>query len=159
MTMIVAGSDIGAALGIERRFDFDHAGAEPLHHVLDHVVAANAQVLARDLNRQVPIAEMPGEPHHLPGIDAAKLDQRLGRCDDLDQPAVIEHQRVTAAQGNGLRQIEQKLRPRVPVMASAAGAGRRTRAQRCRRRARQLPAALTEVARSIGISALRHWPA
>jgi hypothetical protein len=108
MAMIVAGADIGTAFGIERRFDLDHAGAEPLHHLLDHVIAADSQVLARDLNRQMPIAEMPGEPHHLPGIDAAKLDQRFRRCDDLNQPAVIEHQGIAAAQRDGLRQIEQE---------------------------------------------------
>jgi hypothetical protein len=37
MGMTAAG--IGAALGIERRFDLDHARAEPLHHRLDDVIA------------------------------------------------------------------------------------------------------------------------
>jgi hypothetical protein len=42
---------IGAAFGIERRLDRDHLGAEPLHHRLDHVIAANAQASAHDLRR------------------------------------------------------------------------------------------------------------
>ena len=36
---------IGAAFGIERRLDLDHAGTEAAHHLLDHVVAADAQAL------------------------------------------------------------------------------------------------------------------
>ncbi len=80
MLMIVAvviamsASDVRAAFRIERGFDLDHAGAESPHHLFDHVVTADTQMFSRDLHRQVAIAEMPGEPHHLPGIDAAKLD-------------------------------------------------------------------------------------
>jgi hypothetical protein len=106
--MIGARTDIGAALRIERRLDLDHAGAESPHHLLDHVVATDPQMLSRDLDRQVAIAEMPGEPHHLPGIDAAQFDQRLGSGDNLDQPAVVEHQRIAAAQRDGFWQIEQE---------------------------------------------------
>src|SRR5262245_60078360 len=39
---------IGAALGIERRLDLDDARAEALHHVLDDVIAADAQRLGHD---------------------------------------------------------------------------------------------------------------
>ena len=42
--MRVAG--IGAAFGIERRLDLDHARAKPFHHRLDHVIAADAQAFA-----------------------------------------------------------------------------------------------------------------
>jgi len=135
VTMIVAGADIGAAFGIERRLDLDHAGAESLHHLLDDVIAPDPQMLARDLDRQVPVAEVPGKPHHLPGIDAAQLNQRLGRGDDLDQATVLEHQRVTAAQRDGLRQVEQEFEavraghghaPPVPVVElQHDGIGRR----------------------------------
>src|SRR4051794_3413929 len=34
---------IGPAFGIERRLDLDHPRAQALHHVLDHVVAPDAQ--------------------------------------------------------------------------------------------------------------------
>ena len=57
--MGVAG--IGAAFGIERRFDLDEARAQPSDHCLDHMIAADAQSSGRDLGRQMPIAEMPGE--------------------------------------------------------------------------------------------------
>ena len=107
--MAVIGDNIRSAFRIERCLDLDHAGAEALDHVFDHVIATNAQVLSGDLHRQVPIAEMPGDTHQMPGIHAANFDQRLRRRDHLDEPAIVQHQRITAAQRHGLRQIEQKI--------------------------------------------------
>ncbi len=105
---------IGTAFGIERRLDLDDARAETLHHVLDDMIAANAQALCHDLRRQVAIAEMPGEPHQMAGICAAYLDQRLGRCDHLDTAAIFQHQGVAAAQGDGVFQIEQEFQSARP---------------------------------------------
>jgi len=105
------GGDIGAPLGIERRLDLDHAGAKSTHHVLDHVVATDAQTLGHELRRQVPVAEMPGDAHHVHRIGAADFHQWLRCRDDLDQPPVFQHQRVAAPQSCHLRQIEQKLQP------------------------------------------------
>jgi len=115
MIMVMAATDIGAAFRIERRLDLDHAGAKALHHFLDYVVAADPQMLSRDLDREMSVTEMPGEPHHLAGVDAAKFDQRLGGGDHFDKTAIFEHQRIAAAQCDRLRQIEQEL--------EAAGAG------------------------------------
>ena len=110
MTAIVRGmrGGIGAAFGIERRLDLDDAGAQPFHHVLDDVIAADAQVAARDLRRQMPVAEMPGDPYQMRRIGASDLQQRLGRCDHFDQPAVFQHQRVAAAKRDGILQVEQE---------------------------------------------------
>ena len=101
---------IGAAFGIERRLDLDHAGAETLHHRLDDVVAADPQTLSHDLGRQMTVAEMPGDPHQMLRIVAADLGQRFGGRDHLDQSAVVEHQRVAAPQRHRVFQIEQKLK-------------------------------------------------
>ena len=65
---------IGAAFGIERRLDLDDARAEPLHHRLDDVVAADAQALWHDLRRQMAIAEMPGDANQVRRIAAADFD-------------------------------------------------------------------------------------
>ena len=43
--------DIGAALGIERRFDLDHDCAEAPRHILDDMVAADAQALLQKFGR------------------------------------------------------------------------------------------------------------
>src|SRR3954465_2133821 len=101
---------VGAAFGIERRLDFDHARAETSKHVLDDVVTADAQAFGHDLRRQGGIAEEPGEPHQMAGIAAAHLDQRLRRRDDLDPTAVFQQQRVAAAQGDGMFEIEQEFK-------------------------------------------------
>ena len=61
MRMRLGGMGIGAAFGIERRLDLDHAGAQTRHHRLDDVVAADAQRLRHDLRRQMAVAEMPGD--------------------------------------------------------------------------------------------------
>ena len=63
------------------------------------------------------VAEMPGDPNQMLRIGAANLDQRLRRRDDLDQSAIVEHQRIAAAQHRGMFQIEQEFEP--------AGAGHR----------------------------------
>ena len=54
---------------------------------------------------------MPGDPDQMLRIVAADFEQRLRRRDHLDQPAVVEHQRVAAAQRHRVFQIEQELKP------------------------------------------------
>jgi hypothetical protein len=109
--MGVTAFGIGAAFGIERRFDLDHARAQSLDHRLDDMVAPDPQAARRDLRRQVAVAEMPGDPDQMLRIGTADLDQRLRRRDDLDQPAIVEHQRIAAAQHSGVFQIEQEFEP------------------------------------------------
>jgi hypothetical protein len=75
------------------------------------MVAPDPQAACRDLSGQMTVAEMPGDPDQMLRIGAANLDQRLRRRDDLDQPAIVEHQRIAAAQHDGMLQIEQKLQP------------------------------------------------
>ena len=107
--MAVAG--IGATFGIERRFDLDHARAEPPHHRLDDVIAPDAQTFGHDLRRQMTVTEMPGNTNQMVRISAPDLDQRLRRCDHLDQPAIVEHQRVATAQRHRVLQIKQEFKP------------------------------------------------
>jgi hypothetical protein len=102
---------IGPAFGIERRRDLDDARAQSLHHGFDDMVAADPQRLGHDLRRQMAVTEMPGEPHQMMRIGAANFQQRLGRGDHFNQPAIIEHQRIAAAQGCGVLQIQQELKP------------------------------------------------
>lgn len=113
-------SGIGAAFGIERRLDLDHLGAEALHHLLDHMVAADAQTFGHDLRRQMAVAEMPGQPHQMAGIGTADLDQRLRRRDHLNEAAVFQHQGIAAAQGDGVFQIEQEFQSARPRHRHAA---------------------------------------
>ena len=57
------------------------------------------------------IAEVPGEPDQVLRIPPLDLDQRLGGGNDFDQAAVVEHQRIAAAQRDGVFQIKQELKP------------------------------------------------
>jgi hypothetical protein len=105
------GREVSAAFRIERRFDLHHAGTEPAHHLLDDMVAADAQRLGGDLRRQMTVAEMPGDAHEMRRVLAADFDQRLGRGDHLDQAAVFQHQRIATAQGDHLGKVEQEFQP------------------------------------------------
>ena len=67
--------------------------------------------LRHDLRRQMAVAEMPGDPDQMLRIVAADLGQRLGGRDHLDQPAVVEHQRVAAAQRHRVFEVEQEFEP------------------------------------------------
>ena len=59
----------------------------------------------------MPVAEMPGDPDQMMRVAAANLDQRLGRGNHFDQPAVLEHQRIATAQCDGVFKIEQEFEP------------------------------------------------
>jgi len=120
VTVRVAGLGIGAAFGIERRLDLDHLRTEPLHHGFDDMVAANAQALGHDLRRQMTVAKMPADANEMVRVLAADLQQRLGCRDDLDHPAVFQHQRIAAAQRNGILQVEQELETPRPRHSHAA---------------------------------------
>jgi len=108
MRMPVRRAGIGATFRIERRLDLDDARAESLHHRLDDVILPDAERLWHDLRRQMPVAEMPGDPDQMMRIAPLDLEQRFRRRDHLDQPAVFQHQRVAAAQGDGVFEVEQE---------------------------------------------------
>jgi hypothetical protein len=99
---------IGAAFRIERRFDLDHAGAEALHHRLNDMIAPDAQTSGGNLGRQMAVAKMPGDPDQMVRILSSDFDQRLRGRHDFDQPAILEHQRITAAQRDRVFQIKQE---------------------------------------------------
>ena len=106
--MGVTAAGIGAAFRIERRLDLDHAGAEPLHHRFDHMIAADTQAFCHELRRQMAVAEMPCNTNQMLRIGAADLDQRLRRRDHLDHAAILQHQRIAAAQRDGVFKVEQE---------------------------------------------------
>jgi len=97
---------VGAAFGLERRVDRDHLGAERCEQFFDRRIALHPQPLLQDLHRHMPVAEMPGEPRQRRKVGGARLDQRFGLSDDLDQRAVIEHQRVIGAKPYVFGEIE-----------------------------------------------------
>ncbi len=111
MTMVVAGHRavaIGPALRIEGRLDGHHPRAEPAHHVLDHVIAADPEAIAHDLRRQMPVPEVPGDANHVVGIAGADLRQRFGGGDHQHDAAVLQLQAGIRDERHGLGEVEQE---------------------------------------------------
>ena len=111
VNLLDLGAGVGAALRVKRRLDAGDLGAEPTRHFLDDGVATDADAIGEDLHRQVAIAKMPREAREVARFADANFRKLLGRGDDLDQPSVLQHQRVAAAQHDGFRQIEQEFEP------------------------------------------------
>ncbi len=101
---------IGTAFRIERRLDLDDSRAEPLHHGLDHMVMTDAKTFADDLCRQMPVAEVPGQPHEMARISRADFQEMFRRSHHLDQPSVLQHQGISASQRGRLHKIEQEFK-------------------------------------------------
>ena len=112
--MRMAAAGIGPAFGIEWRFDLDDTGAQSAHHLLNHMIPADAQATAHDLSGQVAIAEVPGDPHQMLRIVTADFNQRLGRRHHLDKPSVFQHQGIAAAQRDRFLEIEQEVQAARP---------------------------------------------
>ena len=98
-----------ARLRIERRLDRARIGTELLHHVLQHVVAADADLRADELRIGVAVAEVPCKPHEAERACGADLQERLGQPDHAHDRAVVEHKPVAVLQRGRLRQVEQEL--------------------------------------------------
>src|SRR5690348_1447975 len=109
--VLMAAAFIGAALGIERRLDLDDARAQSPDHGFDDVIAADAQAFCHDLRRQMPVAEVPGDPHQMLRIASPDLEQRLGGSDHFNQPSIFQDQRIAAAQRHRIFQVEQEFEP------------------------------------------------
>ena len=101
---------VGPAFGIESGKYRRHRGAEPLQHVLDDMIVANAQPVAEELDRQMAVAEVPGDADDLGRPGSGDLQQALGHRLDQDQPAVLEFERIAVLHDSGFLEIEQKHR-------------------------------------------------
>lgn len=97
---------IGAAFRLKRCFDQRDLGAERGEQSLDRVIAPRADTVRQQLDRDMAVAEMPGQTSQTGHIGQARLDQRLGRRDDFDQTAVVEHQQVVGAQARRAVQMD-----------------------------------------------------
>jgi hypothetical protein len=111
---------IGAGFRIEGRLASDDPAAEPRHHLGDDVIFANSQALADNLQRQVAVAEMPGDPQQARPVAGLNLDNRLGRGAHADIAAAVEFEPVAVGEMLGARQIEKKGGPRIGDEANAA---------------------------------------
>jgi len=97
-----------ARLRVERRVDRRDLGAEPRRHLLQHVIAPDAQPVADDLHVGVAVAEMPGKLHQRKRRPSAHLSQGFGLAGNQHDPAIVEHDAVAIAQRYGLVKVQQE---------------------------------------------------
>jgi hypothetical protein len=76
--MMVGPAGIGADFRVEGALEPSETAAEPDYHIGDDVIRPNAQPLAADLKRQVPVAEVPSDPQQVRSIDGLDFQKRLG---------------------------------------------------------------------------------
>lgn len=130
---------MAVALGIGARFRREgraaplDPGAQPRQHVGDHMIGADAQMIGAERDRQMTIAEMPGEPRQQGRLGAHVDHVLVGRA-DRDDAAALEPEPVTLHQGRRFREVEQEVRARV-VGQSDAPAMAIVEAERHRRHA------------------------
>src|ERR1700722_6262896 len=105
------GLRIGAAFGIERRLERDHAGAETLGHRLDYGIAADAERLWQYFGRQMAVTEGPADADQRQWVSGPDLRQGLGLGDHFHHASVLEPQTVAAAQHCRFRKVEQEFEP------------------------------------------------
>lgn len=85
-------------IGLERRLDRSGFRAALLEQGFDRRAVPDAQAIGEHLRRHVTVAEGPGEARERRRIGQARLDQRLGRGDDLHHASVIEQERIVGRQ-------------------------------------------------------------
>jgi hypothetical protein len=102
---------ISTALGLERRLDGGELRTQANQHLLQHMIAADAQAITGYLHLRVPIAEVPGQARQLVRVDRSDFDQRLRPPDHAHNGTILQHQAIAVAQHRGLGQIEQECRP------------------------------------------------
>jgi hypothetical protein len=96
---------------IERRHNRRHRRAKAADHILEHVIAANAQSTVNNLDLRVSISEVPGQAHKAARRSRIDFTQWLRLASDGNNRSVVKDKTVTVPQRHRSRQIEQKLGP------------------------------------------------
>jgi len=116
-----------ADLRLEGGLDVGHEPTETNHHVLKHMIAADAQPIAEDLHIRVPIAQMPGQANEIKRMTAFDLGEQFDTTADAHDRSIVEHKTVAVPQVGRVRQIQQKTRaalsgqhqaPAVPIIGA-----------------------------------------
>ena len=97
LVVVSDGNRIGAAFGLEWRFDRDKLCAQPFQQRFDGRIALEPQPPVEHLDWHVAVAEMPGQASQRAEVGCTRLNQRLRLGHHLDHGAVVEQQRVIGA--------------------------------------------------------------
>jgi hypothetical protein len=105
--MIVAGVIVGAAFRAKGARHRCCAATLTAHHLGQHMVGLDIDRVGRHFGWRVAIADVPGDPQQPERIFGAHLQKPLGRGLDLDEPAIVELQRVAIVEDRGLVEIDK----------------------------------------------------
>ena len=117
---VLVPAGIGAGFGVEGGFDDVHVAAELFDHGFDDVVAADADPVADQLDREVAVAEVPGDADEFGIGVGVEFGQRFRTGADADGAAGFEHEAVAVAQAGGLGEIEQEVLAGLGLQEDAA---------------------------------------
>ena len=107
MVVTITMAAVRAAFRLKCPLQLDERGSKTAEHVFDDVIGPDAKNLTPDLGRNMPVAEMPGQPHQLSGIGVSGVDDGL-RCGSNDEPGpVIELHAVSIGHCDRCGQIEE----------------------------------------------------
>ena len=78
MVMVMSGTrSVGTGFRIERRLDRFDMSAETLDHLLDHVVGTDPNAIPKQLHGQMPVSQMPCDPHKFAIVMSVNFQQRF----------------------------------------------------------------------------------
>jgi hypothetical protein len=94
MSVIAGGHEIGAALWIEWGFDLSDLDCEIEQQLPHRRITTQPKTIAENLHWHVAVAQKPSDARERRRIGRADFKQKLGLCDNFDQAAILEDQRV-----------------------------------------------------------------
>ena len=109
MIAVTMPAAIGACLRLERGHLVPHMNAQPLQHVLQHMILLHQDPAEPDLERDMPVAEVIGRAHQVPRLGRRDQGQRLLGCDHLNDPPVRGLEPVAAAQDRPALDVHSSL--------------------------------------------------
>src|SRR5271166_1935193 len=118
--MMVGGAGIGAGFRVEGGLQSGDLAAEAGHHFSNHMIGADAQSLAGDLHRQMPVAEVPCNAQQICVTGGDDFKQRLSGGANAKIAAALQFETITLDEMMGARQVEQIGLPRSRHEANAA---------------------------------------
>src|SRR5882672_3663986 len=105
--MVMVAAMRRSGLGIEWRIDRRRDRAKALEHVLQYMVAPDAEVLVHKLNVGVAVADVPGETDEIERRFRRHLDQLLGLSGHSDDRAIVQDEAIAIVQHDRALKIEQ----------------------------------------------------
>ena len=121
IVMMVSGAgSVGAGFWIERRLDRFDVAAETFDHVLNHMIGADTDPVAKELHRQMAIAEMPGDADQFAVVMSMDFQQRFRPGANPDNAALLQGQAIAITQPHRLGKIDQQFLARLRCQHDAA---------------------------------------